>query len=374
MGRGTAEKPLVILALAVALIVAMTMTPSVAGAQPARTALARAAASKPRPGITLTPRSVAAGGTTTVAGGDCSPTNGPMNVLVSLVKPSGYVVASTSSVPNPDGTWQVQLTVPASAPSGIYGVDATCDSYNSELFYTSASLTVTAASASPWSVQATGNRQIAAGSMSAIGCGAATSCVGVGSYVDSAGVGDTLAQTWNGTKWTIADPANPPGGTSSSLNGVFCSSAAACIAVGSYIDSSGRQVTLAEGWNGTKWTTQTTANPAGGSSNVLNAVSCASSHSCTAVGSYYTYVKKQFESVGLAEQWNGTSWSAETVPPPSGATGSRSLRSLASPAEGASRWVHIRTPMKTPPSRRRGTAPLGGSRLFKPCPAANRLS
>jgi hypothetical protein len=41
---------------------------------------------------------------------------------------------------------------------------------------------------------------------------------------------------------------------------------------------------LAEQWNGSAWTIQSTPNPTGSNQNELYAVSCASSTTCTAVG------------------------------------------------------------------------------------------
>ena len=59
----------------------------------------------------------------------------------------------------------------------------------------------------------------------------------------------------------------PPPGTAlqSELYGASCTSASACTAVGDYVTSTGASKTLAERWNGTAWTLQSTPNPSGGS-------------------------------------------------------------------------------------------------------------
>ena len=54
-----------------------------------------------------------------------------------------------------------------------------------------------------------------------------------------------MAERWNGTAWAMQSIPNPNG--SGQLNGVSCTSASACTAVGYY----GGYVTLAERWNGT---------------------------------------------------------------------------------------------------------------------------
>ena len=76
--------------------------------------------------------------------------------------------------------------------------------------------------------------------------------------------------------------------------------ASACTAVGS-TSTSTTTVTLAERWNGTTWSIQTTPNPTGGSSAGLGGVSCASATACTAAGGY----TKGTTGVTLAEHWNG---------------------------------------------------------------------
>ena len=105
-----------------------------------------------------------------------------------------------------------------------------------------------------------------------------------------------LASAAAASGWSIQHTPNPAGGSGSILNGVSCTSASACTAVG---DSSNgtATVTLAERWNGTRWSIQTTPNPAGGSNSMLNGVSCASATACTAVGGSSNGT--------LAEGWNG---------------------------------------------------------------------
>jgi len=79
-------------------------------------------------------------------------------------------------------------------------------------------------------------------------------------------------------------------------------------------------VTLAERWNGTSWTIQETPNPSGAKESRLRAVTCASASECTTVGDY-----KNSSSViePLTEFWNGLEWAAQTAPQPSGAKESR---------------------------------------------------
>src|ERR1700733_15008381 len=56
-----------------------------------------------------------------------------------------------------------------------------------------------------------------------------------------------------GGVWTIVEAQSPAGGTSAALEGVSCLSVSDCEAVGSYIDSSGTRESLAEVWSGAAW-------------------------------------------------------------------------------------------------------------------------
>jgi hypothetical protein len=55
-----------------------------------------------------------------------------------------------------------------------------------------------------------------------------------------------LAETWDGSTWTIQSTPVSSGG----LSAVSCTSATVCTAVGKYETSSGSQVTLAERYSG----------------------------------------------------------------------------------------------------------------------------
>ena len=126
----------------------------------------------------------------------------------------------------------------------------------------------------------------------------------------------TLAERWNGTSWKVQSTPNPPGGQHNSLQGISCTSATACTAVGNYFNSAGKLVTLAERWNGTAWTVQGTPNPSGAGGSYLEGVSCTSATACTAVG--YSDQDLRLPPVTLAERWNGTAWTIEPTPDPTG--------------------------------------------------------
>src|SRR5439155_11602795 len=112
-----------------------------------------------------------------------------------------------------------------------------------------------------WTLQTTPNPSGAtAGALYGTSCPSSTSCIAVG-YAVSNGVRMTLAESWNGSSWSIQATPNPTGAKQSTLFGVACTSATQCIAVGNYINSAGAWFTLAESWNGSAWSIQSTPNP-----------------------------------------------------------------------------------------------------------------
>jgi hypothetical protein len=153
--------------------------------------------------------------------------------------------------------------------------------------------------------------------LSGVSCPSASDCVAVGYFETNAVVAVPLAESWNGTSWQIQATPLPATLSSGTLSTVSCTSASACTAVGSYLDSStGQTVTLAERWDGTSWQVQPTPNPTEAmDGSYLDAVSCSTPDACMAVGNY----NNGEASVPFAETWDGTSWTVQTVPyPPKG--------------------------------------------------------
>ena len=181
------------------------------------------------------------------------------------------------------------------------------------------------ASASPWSVSPTPNPAgLANGSLLAESCAGAHACTAVGDYVNNHGTVVPLAEAWNGTRWTIQTTPVPPGSTSTQLTGVSCpalapAGASRCVAAGYYTDAAGVVVPLAETWNGTRWTVQATPVPPGATASGFFGIACGAPASCTAAGDY---VASGGDEMTLAEHWNGKTWAIQTTPNPAGATDS----------------------------------------------------
>ncbi len=142
-------------------------------------------------------------------------------------------------------------------------------------------------------------------------------CVAVGRYTTSGGAVKSLAMYWNGS-WSLQTLTAPEGAAQSTLLDVSCTkSPSRCTAVGGWKNGAGEQFTLAYRFNGSStWTLQSTPNPSGASESLFEDVSCATETSCTAAGSSAGGGSTKT----LAEKWNGTSWSIQGTPNPSGST------------------------------------------------------
>jgi hypothetical protein len=147
-----------------------------------------------------------------------------------------------------------------------------------------------------------------------VDCYSSTVCVAVG--LDD-GVGPFAERLASG-KWKVESPPKPVGfegvtGVEVGLLGVSCPSSTGCVAVGQYGTSgSSATRTLAESWNGTSWSLESTPNEteAGPSGDGALSVSCVSATECTAVGHSANH--------GFAMRRKGGAWEVETVAQPTG--------------------------------------------------------
>ena len=161
-----------------------------------------------------------------------------------------------------------------------------------------------------WVIAATPVLAGQSSALAGVACPRANGCVAVGTRVVDGTHASTLIENWDGTRRRVAPSANGRG-RYNELFGVWCGAPTNCLAVG---DSDG--VTLIEHWNGEAWRVQPSPNPTRRSSdNQLQAVTCWAPDGCFATGSE---IMDGFDdSVTLAERWNGTRWSIVNTPSPS---------------------------------------------------------
>jgi hypothetical protein len=138
----------------------------------------------------------------------------------------------------------------------------------------------------------------------------------VGEYSNYAGEALSLAESWNGTAWSVKSTPNSREGTyGNRLEGISCVSSAYCVAVGADYPPVAKRQTFAEKWTTSAgWTLLAPISPAEGGN--LTGVSCTSETSCIAIG--YQFDKEETV-LALAEHWNNTAWSSQTMPNAKGA-------------------------------------------------------
>ncbi len=256
------------------------------------------------------PRGVACTSTTSciVAGSDGSGT--PKAELWQYEAFVSEWVRIAKTVPSPEGATSVKLNdVSCTSASACTAVGS----------YLKEGKTKTLAeryNGTSFSIQTTANPEAGSAELLGVSCASATSCFAVGKKG-----GETFAQSWNGTTWSISTTPNPSGAEQSILRSVSCTSASACTAVGYSVKTeiSKPREALIERYNGTSWSIQTAAAPAGGVGNVeFSAVTCPSASSCVAVGEYATenvsglYIPEASKT--LIESWNGSTWSVQASP------------------------------------------------------------
>jgi hypothetical protein len=164
-----------------------------------------------------------------------------------------------------------------------------------------------------WNGSVWKTRPVGVPALSGVSCTSAMFCVAVGGN-------DASAEFWNGSAWTAMTVPTPPGQSYGGFYSVSCGSVSSCTAVGSYYDN-GVTEPLADHWNGTSWSQQTLATVTGFVR--LVGVSCARpGNDCTAVGSVETA-----KYVLLVEHWNGTEWTRvrDVTGPPESGTGLNSV-------------------------------------------------
>jgi hypothetical protein len=141
-------------------------------------------------------------------------------------------------------------------------------------------------------------------------------CIAVGSYMDTNGREFPLVEGFDGVEWRI-DPIRIPKQWDATLYAVSCVSVSACTAVGSYDNADGDTLGLAARWNGRSWNRQAVPLPSTTSGMTLLGITCRSRTTCTAVGS-------PDDSTGeppVVEHWNGRRWLAQRVEKPGDAFG-----------------------------------------------------
>jgi hypothetical protein len=301
------------------------------------------------------------------------------------------LLASLSAAPAAASGWSVQSTPDPAGARSSHLQSVSCPSSHVCFAVGYSATGNTAASQLPlaerwngrkWSIQPTARAAYeTSGALLGVSCTSSRLCTAVGEYYSQGQNELTLAERWNGVRWSVQQTQSPAGEMGIQFNGVSCSSRRACTSVGYYITSEGYSEALAERWNGRHWSLQRLPNRGLKTSGGLLGVSCTSSRSCSAVGSYYNPYTQYDNELTVAWRWNGARWELQPTPNPAGAvrseldavscTSSRVCTAVgdsmtstayASPsAMLAERWNGVRWAIQTTATpRNAGQTPQGG--------------
>jgi hypothetical protein len=121
-------------------------------------------------------------------------------------------------------------------------------------------------------------------SLRSISCPGPAACMAVGYSSTPDNSRTVAAYWWNGEAWSPATPVVPLGSSESDLRSVSCSSPVACTAVGDAFGQPPFFGAMAQSWDGSAWSLQPVPLPLGTNQSGLDSVSCTAPGVCTAVG------------------------------------------------------------------------------------------
>jgi hypothetical protein len=218
-------------------------------------------------------------------------------------------------------TWH-QVAVPGPTSAGFHGVSCTgtadCVAVGGEVLSSTQKAVADTEDAGSWHAdtvpQPAGSHD---NSFAAVSCASGGDCVAVGDR-GTVEHPSPLSEVLRAGRWSILDTAPLAGVTGAELNGVSCSTATACVAVGQFFTSGGGQGTLAELYNGKTWTLDKTPGLPGSSFLAVSCLADTSPYLCTAVGQ----VSSGRRAIPLVELLNNDAgnWQRVTVPTVSSAT------------------------------------------------------
>ncbi|MFL5863683.1 MAG: hypothetical protein ACJ780_23410 [Solirubrobacteraceae bacterium] len=123
--------------------------------------------------------------------------------------------------------------------------------------------------------------------LTGVACASPSFCTAAG-WFEAGGFQVMLTERWDGSRWVIGRTRYPAGAREVQLTDVSCPRPTGCTAVGSFTDTNGLNEPLAEHWTPDGWTIQAMpalGTPASPVEAGLAGVSCASLARCDAVGS-----------------------------------------------------------------------------------------
>ena len=162
--------------------------------------------------------------------------------------------------------------------------------------------------------------------LAAVACPSSTLCIAVGDTPNASNsAAQTFAEAWNGSTWSGMTTPDVDTARDEHLNAIACPSTTECLAAGDALVSVAGSVViegLVEDWNGTAWSIAHTSSSVGR----YTSISCPTTTWCEAVGAVPGGAPQT-----AAEVWDGTGWSGQPMPTPSGSTTGLTLNGVSCP-------------------------------------------
>jgi hypothetical protein len=239
----------------------------------------------------------------------------------------GAAIAETLS----GGTWTPAIVAPVGGDNEavLWGVDCTsttaCEAVGSGYRTGSQADHAFAATldASGWTATEPTVGGPPTASIHGLSCPTSAACVGVGTYIGYTGATRSFAETRATNGWKSAFPPGPAHARAAGVFSVSCAVATRCVAAGSYRTSTGALRPFVDQLVGHTWTATTVPFPKQTSS-WLSGVSCPSTTTCVAVGTWSqspdpsTYCAAPCGSGVFVDQLVGTKWTETGLPTPKG--------------------------------------------------------
>jgi hypothetical protein len=183
--------------------------------------------------------------------------------------------------------------------------------------------------------------------VSSLSCASVALCVAVGTYVDDNNVQQGLLLEYASNAWHAVtapvptDAATDAQATNNSehtyVNDVSCWAAGDCVAVGKYMLTSGHYMTMGLHFNGSTWSASSVEPPSNASTSpdpTLTTVACDSSGTCVAFGGYAPSGDSSLEADVTTDA--GGTWSSAEAPVPVGSSSNpaESISAAACPTTG----------------------------------------
>jgi hypothetical protein len=239
---------------------------------------------------------------------------GVLLVALATIVAGGGILAAPSSGADTVTWTAVTPPAPGTGFSSLYGLS--CPSVGSCVAVGTASVfqgyvaLVETLTGSTWTSTELSQPGVTVPELNAVWCSTTTSCVAVGA-AGSVNTPSPLIETLADGSWTANTTVPTPSGTTTAtLNTISCITTTSCVAAGSYTDSVGNTHALFETLSDGVWTSATSPDLPGATDTGVDSIQCFSTTSCLAVGGWGP---SDTTTNALLETLSGSTWTASSL-------------------------------------------------------------